>query len=75
MYQVVKERKKKKKRALEPKPKEEPLNEPKGETKVVVERPRKKKKPRKNLFPPSTEEVSTSMREMKEDPKDMIPLR
>ena len=45
-----------------------------GEIQVEVERPRKKKNPRKNVLPPSTIEVSTTMQYMEEDPKDMIPL-
>ena len=65
---------KKKKKSLELVPKEAPLDDLEGEIEVVVERPRKNKKPRKNVLPPSTEEVSTSMREMEEDPKEMIPL-
>ena len=73
MYHVVEEKRKKKKRT-EPEPEEVPLDEPKGETKVMVERRRKKKKPRKNVLPPSTDKVSASMREMEEEPKDMIPL-
>ena len=39
-----------------------------------MERPRKKKKPQKNVLPPSTKEVSVAMREMEEDLEDMIPL-
>ena len=39
-----------------------------------MERLRKKKNPRKNVLPPSIVEVSTTMRDMEEDPKHMILL-
>ena len=39
-----------------------------------MERLRKKKKPRKNVLPPSIAEVSITMLDMEEDPEDMIPL-
>ena len=39
-----------------------------------MDRPRKKKKPQKNVLPPSIAKVSTAMRDMEEDPEDMIPL-
>ena len=74
VYQVIEEKKKKKKRSLESVPKEAPLDDPEGEIQVEVERPRKKKKPRKNVLPPSTVEVCIAMQDMEEDPEDMIPL-
>ena len=74
MYQVIEEKKKKRKRSLEDVLEDAPLDDPEGEIWVEVDRPRKKKKPRKNVLPPSTTEVSTAMRDMEEDPEDMIPL-
>ena len=50
------------------------MDDPEGEIQVDVERPRKKKKPRKNVLPPTIAEVSATMSEMEEDFEDMIPL-
>ena len=70
---MIKEKKKKRKRSLEDVPEDAPLDDPEGEIQVEVDRLRKKK-PRKNVLPPSTAEVSTTMRDTEEDPEDMIPL-
>ena len=71
---MVGEKKRKKQRMGEQDPEEVLQDEPEGQAKLVLERPRKKKKPRKNVLPPSIIKISAIMRDMEEDPKDKIPL-
>ena len=41
---------------------------------MILESSRKKKKLSKKMLPPSNVEISTTMQDMEEDPKDIIPL-
>ena len=72
MYQWTKD-KNKKKRMVNKQP-DALMEEPEGQAELVLERPRKKKKPRKNVLVPSIYELKTAMRDMEEDLEDMIPL-
>lgn len=50
------------------------MEEQEGRVELVLDRPRKKKKPRKNALPPSIFEVRIAMWDMREDLEDIIPL-